>query len=228
MIRWPTTEKKTQWPYTDNDLCVHNVYGESIGMIKGETAITLMKYLNSLALLVEGYLTGPFPKTKAFHFENTQFPIVLKLFGTRDPIKRAKLRNLMVSDNLPTEVIDQPEHEAKSEEVKQEKPNQRIKRGSKRLAVAKKSKSEKGSSSQDVPLIKPDLNEPVAKRAGDVSPSLKDLIGPDHCFINRDFSGIVDQCNVSEDRLAKMPKTAKPKKMEDDSNFLPFQQQALA
>ena len=68
-------------------------------------AAKLAKYIDNNALLVEGSLAGT--------IGTYDCPLLLKLFGTSEPVERANLRAQLKADHLPTDVIDGKESEAK-------------------------------------------------------------------------------------------------------------------
>lgn len=145
-------------------------------------------------------------------------PIVLKLFGTSEPVERANLRNQMKADRLPSAVIDEKEKEAKKRKAEELK----------KIAAAKKGKGGKaggdgqqwGHSSQN------DYAGTLSQGDGNSSQSIEDLIDGSERFNPREVGSLVEKSGAGEDALAAMPMADCPQKLA--TRLLPYQRQALA
>lgn len=145
-------------------------------------------------------------------------PIVLKLFGTSEPVERANLRNQMKADRLPSAVIDEKEKEAKKRKAEELK----------KIAAAKKGKGGKGGgdgqqwghSSQN------DYAGTLSQGNGNSSQSIEDIIDGSERFNPREVGSLVEKFGAGEDALAAMPMADCPQKLA--TQLLPYQRQALA
>ena len=145
-------------------------------------------------------------------------PIVLKLFGTSEPVERANLRSQMKADRLPSAVIDEKEKEAKKRKAEELK----------KIAAAKKGKGGKaggdgqqwGHSSQN------DYEGTLSQGNGNSSQSIEDLIDGSERFNPREVGSLVEKFGAGEDALAAMPMADCPQKLA--TQLLPYQRQALA
>lgn len=145
-------------------------------------------------------------------------PIILKLFGTSEPVERANLRSQMRADRLPSTFIDEKEKEAKKSKAEELK----------KIAAAKKGKGGKaggggqqwGHSSQN------DYAGTLSQVNGDSSQSIEELIDGSERFNPREVGSVVEKFGAGEDALAAMPMADFPKKLA--TQMLPYQRQALA
>lgn len=212
--------------YDSNALRVENVQRAQIGHIPRTMASKLAKYIvrpvaslsrktlipaqDSGALLVEGSLSG--------HLGSYDCPIVLKLFGTSEPVERANLRSQMKADRLPSTVIDQKEKEAKKRKVEELK----------KIAAAKKGKGGKtgGGGNQWGHSSQTDYAGTLSQSDVNSSQSIEDFIDGSERFNPREVGNVVEKFGAGEDALAAMPMAECPKKLA--TQLLPYQRQALA
>ena len=167
--------------------------------------------MDSGALLVEGTLSG--------YVGTYDCPIVLKLFGTSDPIERANLRSEMKALRLPTDVLDDRERAAKKRKAEELK----------RAAAAKKMKgahSRTGGGQQLGQSGQMDFGGTLSQAGEPSSQSMDDLMEASQRFNPREIGEAAEKFGASEGILAQMPMAECPKAL--STQLLPYQRQALA
>ena len=192
--------------YDHNAICVENVQRAQIGHIPRGMASKLAKYMDSGALIVEGALAN--------NIGTYDCPIILKLFGTSEPVERANLRNQMRSDKLPTTMLDEKEKEAKRRKAEELK----------KMAAAKRS-AKVGKGSQNIPPSS-DFAGTSSQRMLEPEKSLEEFIEASQRFDPREMGEVAEKFGATEDVLAEMPMANCPKEL--STELLPYQRQALA
>lgn len=145
-------------------------------------------------------------------------PIDLRLFGTRDPILRAELRNRMKSDRLPVEILDQKEKEAKKQKMEELKKQRSAKKGLGSTS-GNGQQSEPGSSQ---------TGYAGSQSQGTSTPiqSLEEIMHESQRFNPREMGEVVEKFGAGEDVLMQMPMADFPERLV--TKLLPYQRQALA
>lgn len=200
--------------YDRNAIQVTNVQRDQIGHIPRVMASKLAKYMDNGSLLIEGSLAG--------RVGQYDCPLALKLFGTSDPIERANLRSQMRSDNLPCQVIDEKEREAKKRKAEELK----------KIAAAKKARK---SGKLGVPQgSQPGLHssqsqyEGIPSSQGNLPPSqsLDEIMETAQSFNPREMGEIVEKFGMDEQALAEMPMASCPTQLA--TQLLPYQLQGVS
>ncbi|KAG8533261.1 uncharacterized protein KY384_002044 [Bacidia gigantensis] len=188
--------------YDSNAIQVQNVQRQQIGHVPRTNSAKLAKYIDNGALLLEGSLAG-----QMGHYD---CPMIIKLFGTSEPVERANLRSQLKVDRLPTEVIDGKEREAKK------RKGQELKQ-----AAAKRGKKASGKG------LPSSLDVGVHSSQGDGMPdqNLDDLIESSQRFNPREIGEVTEKFGAAEDVLAAMEMADTPKEL--STTLLPYQRQAL-
>ena len=200
--------------YDRNAIKVENVQNDQIGHIPRTLASKLAPFMDRRALLVEGTLSG--------NMGTYDCPILLKLFGTSDPIERANLRSQMKAYHLSTEVLDAKEKVAKKRKAEELK----------RAAAAKRMKGAHGRAgggqhlSQSSQSSQMDFGGALSQGDEPSSQSMDDLMEVSQRFNPREIGEVAEKFGASEEILAQMPLADCPKAL--STRLLPYQRQALA
>lgn len=146
------------------------------------------------------------------------YPIDLRLFGTRDPLERANLRNRMKVDRLPVNILDQREQDAKKMKQAELRKQQASMRGK---GPAYGNGRQLGSGSDETEFVgsHPEvINAPTR--------TLEEIAYESQRFNPREVGEVVEKFGNGEDVLSQMPMADFPEKLV--TKLLPYQRQALA
>ncbi|ERF68176.1 hypothetical protein EPUS_05257 [Endocarpon pusillum Z07020] len=197
-------------PYDSNAIRISNVMGDQIGHLNRQTAARLAPLMDSKALLIEGALTGP----KGTY----DCPIGLKLFGTRDPVAGAALKQQMIALNLPVAEHNRAEAERKRKQKEREEA----------LKEARKANSNslrKGTNTMQIDAGSSryaNLNMPGA---GEPTQSLAQVMETAQNYNPREVQDVVNKFGAGEDVLSAMPMADQPARLK--TQLLPYQRQGL-
>ncbi|KAL1968966.1 hypothetical protein VTN77DRAFT_800 [Rasamsonia byssochlamydoides] len=199
-------------PYDSNAIRVDNVMGQQIGHIPRNMAAKLAKYMDSKSLLIEGILTGMIGEFDC--------PIVLKLYGASDPIKKAELKAQMKSDRLPLGELNRREREQRRLEKEREK--QRKEAAKRARAMAKVMGQGQQWKVPDSTMFA-NLSTPDGMGEG---ATLEDLINQSSTINPRQMGQAVEKFGINESDLANMPMAEIPPGLA--TQLLSYQRQGLA
>ncbi|KAG0155809.1 hypothetical protein PDIDSM_2982 [Penicillium digitatum] len=199
--------------YDSNAIKVDNVMGAQIGHIPRQMAAKLASYMDARDLMVEGMLTGA--------IGDYNCPIDLKLFGTRDPIKRSNLKHRMQNDKLPVRQLNELEREERKVEKEAEKQRKEAAKKARALALGKA--AAQWQANQDSEYA--NLSIP-AGLGGEKNESLEELLKQSSTFNPRDIGQVVETFGQKESDLINMPMADTPAGL--STQLLPYQRQGLA
>lgn len=143
--------------------------------------------------------------------------MVLKLFGTTDPVKKLQLKQRMESDRLPLSEFKRREREQarlqKLRELEQKAAAQRA-----RALGLNQVQWEAGQNSM---FASPSAGEGIPERE-----NLEDIVGQSSTFNPREIGEVVENFGVNESELEKMHMAETPGAL--STELLPYQRQGLA
>ncbi|PLB34307.1 DEAD/DEAH box helicase [Aspergillus candidus] len=196
-------------PYDSNAIRVENVMRDQIGHIPRAMAAKLAKYMDQRTLILEGMLTGVIG---AF-----DCPILVRLFGPSDPVRRQGLKSQMEADKLPLSEFKRKEREEARSKKEQEKAQKAAEKKARALTSGKgmqyQGQSELGLSN-------------LMAGEGISEENLEDIIGQSSTFNPRDIGQVTENFGLSESDLANMPMADVPSAL--STQLLPYQRQGLA
>lgn len=196
-------------PYDSNAIRVDNVMGHQIGHIPRTMAAKLAKYMDSKALLIEGILTG----VKG----DFDCPVLLKLFGTSDPVKQVELKQQMEKDRLPLGELKRRLQEEKRQQKQREKE---LKEAAKRSRALAKGIGRQWQSQDETVFANLSTPEDGYRE------SLEDLISQSVTLNPREMGEVVEKFGMDESDLEKMPMAENPPGL--STELLSYQRQGLA
>ncbi len=197
-------------PYDSNAIRIDNVMRDQIGHIGRNNAAKLASLMDSGQLLVEGALTGP----KDYY----ECPIGLKLFGTRDPVAQAALKQKMQDLRLPVDELVRSERE----QQKRDKEFQKQQKAREKAAAAMQ---RNGGAVFD--CEGPNRYSNLAMPNGDnpVELNMDQLLNGTAIYNPRDVQDVVNKFVTGEDALSNMPLASQPAMIA--TVLLPYQRQGL-
>ncbi|KAH8702541.1 putative SNF2 family helicase [Talaromyces proteolyticus] len=191
--------------YDPNAIRVLNVMGQQIGHIPRQIAAKLAKYMDERSLIIEGILTGVIGAYDC--------PMVLKLYGTGDPVRQEQLKKRMKADRLPLSKINALNLERKKQLIEAERARKR--KEAERRAMALKGNGKSG----------PYAGSFGSLQTVDVA-DLEDLLDQSSSFDPRKMGQSAEKFGLKESDLANMPMVDTPPTMKTE--LLPYQRQGLA
>jgi SWI/SNF-related matrix-associated actin-dependent regulator of chromatin subfamily A3 len=191
--------------YDSNAIQVMNVRGQQIGHIPRTVASNLAPFMDSRRPLVEGETTGP----KDYY----ECPLVLKLYGSNDPIERASLKDDMDSTQLPLDEFNRQERAR----VKAERERAKM------LKAAKKGGMSRPDGQGGQFLLGVRQFAGGSTQTGDGVTNLEDIIKESVRFNPRNVDQMVEQFGLKDDDLANMGKAEQPAMVK--TQLLPYQLQ---
>ncbi|KAJ5462877.1 hypothetical protein N7475_007821 [Penicillium sp. IBT 31633x] len=199
--------------YDRNAIRVDNVMGAQIGHIPRQVAAKLASYMDSRDLIIEGVLTG--------EIGDFTCPVDLKLFGTRDPVRRANLKQRMQKDRLPVRELNQMEREERASEKEVEKRRKEAAKKARAMALGKAAAKWQANEDSEYANL-----STATGLGGEQNESLEELINQSSTFNPRDIGQVVETFGQKESDLANMPMVETPAGI--STQLLPYQRQGLA
>ncbi|KAI9374923.1 SNF2 family N-terminal domain-containing protein [Aspergillus egyptiacus] len=193
--------------YDRNAIRVDNVMGVQVGHIPRNMAAKLASYMDNRLLDIEGILIGVIGAYDC--------PIVLKLYGPSDPVKREALKAKMESDKLPLSQLKATEREEKKREKEREK--------------AMKEAAKKARTGQLLDVANKMGYSSLAQPLGDEvlgQESLDEIINQSSTFNPREIGQVAESFGLKESDLENMPMADNPPTLA--TTLLPYQRQGLA
>ena len=197
-------------PYDSNALRIDNVVRDQIGHIGRNNAAKLAPLMDSGQLLVEGALTGP----KSFY----ECPIGLKLFGTKDPVAQAALKQQMQDLRLPVNELVRSE----KEQQKRDREFQKQQKAREKAAAAMQ-KNGGAVFDPEGPNKYSNLGMPSGDNPAELN--VDQLLSGTAIYNPRDVQDVVNKFVAGEDALANMPLADQPGMVA--TVLLPYQRQGL-
>ena len=194
--------------YDRNAIQVNNVMGNQIGHIPRGPAAKLAPLMDDGSLLVEGALTG--------HKGEFDVPIGLKLFGTRDPIRSAQLKQRMKDARLPVSELVKAEAERNRKAKEEEQRRRQIIKGGTSRGMANRNIGEL-SNAQFANLGMPDRTKEGR--------SMEQLLDAAQSYNPRDLEDAIRKFTTSEEALSNMQVARQPERI--STNLLQHQLQGL-
>ncbi|KAJ5908428.1 hypothetical protein N7495_001110 [Penicillium taxi] len=205
----PKREPENQ--YDRNAIKVFNVMGVGIGHIPRQVAAKLAKYLDNGDLLVEAVLTD---RIKVY-----DCPVMLKLYGSCDLIKRQAIKKQMQADRLPVRDLTEYELSEARAAKEQEQALKKAAKQARAMALGKaKEQWQQNDDSQFSNLSIPGI--------GDNNESMEELLQQSSHFNPREIGQVVETFGQTESDLQKMPMADTPVGL--STELLPYQKQGLA
>ncbi|KAJ9488085.1 hypothetical protein VN97_g5231 [Penicillium thymicola] len=198
--------------YDRNAIRVDNVMGAQVGHIPRQMAAKLASYIDARDLIIEGTLTGA--------IGDFWCPVDLKLFGTRDPIRRSNLKQRMQIDKLPVRLVNELEREERKAEKEAEKQQKEAAKKARAMALGKAAQWQPNQSSEYANLSTP------TGLGGEQNESLEELLNQSSTFNPRDIGQVVETFGQKESDLVNMPTVDTPPGL--STQLLPYQRQGLA
>lgn len=163
-------------------------------------------------LIIEGTLTGA--------IGDFWCPVDLKLFGTRDPIRRSNLKQRMQIDKLPVRQVNELEREERKAEKEAEKQQKEAAKKARAMALGKAAQWQPNQNSEYANLSTP------TGLGGEQNESLEELLNQSSTFNPRDIGQVVETFGQKESDLVNMPMVDTPPGL--STQLLPYQRQGLA
>ncbi|KAJ5941363.1 hypothetical protein N7516_001531 [Penicillium verrucosum] len=198
--------------YDRNAIRVDNVMGAQVGHIPRQMAAKLASYIDARDLIIEGTLTGA--------IGDFWCPVDLKLFGTRDPIRRSNLKQRMQIDKLPVRQVNELEREERKAEKEAEKQQKEAAKKARAMALGKAAQWQPNQNSEYANLSTP------TGLGGEQNESLEELLNQSSTFNPRDIGQVVETFGQKESDLVNMPMVDTPPGL--STQLLPYQRQGLA
>ncbi|KKK16658.1 SNF2 family helicase [Aspergillus rambellii] len=198
--------------YDTNAIRVDNVMGVQVGHIPRQVAAKLAKYMDQSLLLVEGILTG----VKG----SFDCPVVLKLYGPRDPARREALKSQMVQDRLPLTSLRETERYERKQQKEREKA---LKDAAKRARAIGRGTGEEWEATANRLGY---TNLSFGEEGLGEGESLEELIGQSSTFNPREIGQVAESFGMKESDLENMPMADNPPYL--STTLLPYQRQGLA
>ncbi|KAJ5198849.1 Zinc finger RING-type [Penicillium cf. griseofulvum] len=199
--------------YDSNAIKVENVMGAQIGHIPRQMAAKLAAYMDARELIIEGTLTGA--------IGDFTCPVDLKLFGSRDPIKRSNLKQRMQKDKLPVRQLNELEREERKAEKEAEKQQKEAAKKARAMALGKAAAQWQANQNSEYA----NLSTPTGL-GGEQNESLEELLNQSSTFNPRDIGQVVETFGQKESDLVNMPMVDTPAGL--STQLLPYQRQGLA
>ena len=197
-------------PYDSNAIRIDNVVRDQIGHIGRQVAAKLAPLMDSGQLLVEGALTGP----KTFY----ECPIGLKLFGTKDPVAQAALKQQMQDLRLPVNELVRSEKEQQKREQEFQKQQK-----AREKAAAAMQKNGGAVFDPEGPNKYSNLGMPTGSTEPEIN--MDQLLSGTAIYNPRDVQDVVNKFVAGEDALSEMPLAEQPAMVA--TVLLPYQRQGL-
>jgi SWI/SNF-related matrix-associated actin-dependent regulator of chromatin subfamily A3 len=173
--------------------------------------LTLVK--DGRDLIIEGTLTGA--------IGDFTCPVDLKLFGSRDPIKRSNLKQRMQKDKLPVRQLNELEREERKAEKESEKQQKEAAKKARAMALGKAAAQWQANQNSEYA----NLSTPTGL-GGEQNESLEELLNQSSTFNPRDIGQVVETFGQKESDLVNMPMVDTPAGL--STQLLPYQRQGLA
>lgn len=148
-------------------------------------------------------------------------PVDLKLFGTRDPVRRANLKQRMQKDRLPVRELNQMEREERASEKEVEKRRKEAAKKARAMALGKAAAKWQANEDSEYANL-----STATGLGGEQNESLEELINQSSTFNPRDIGQVVETFGQKESDLANMPMVETPAGI--STQLLPYQRQGLA
>ncbi|OQE40343.1 hypothetical protein PENCOP_c006G02635 [Penicillium coprophilum] len=199
--------------YDRNAIRVDNVMGAQIGHIPRQMAAKLASYIDARDLIIEGILTGP--------IGNFTCPVDLKLFGSRDPIKRSDLKQRMQKDKLPVRQLNELEREERKAEKEAEKQQKEAAKKARAMALGKAASQWQANQNSEYANL-----STATGLGGEQNESLEELLNQSSTFNPRDIGQVVETFGQKESDLVNLPMVDTPAGL--STQLLRYQRQGLA
>ncbi|KAJ5165354.1 Zinc finger RING-type [Penicillium coprophilum] len=199
--------------YDRNAIRVDNVMGAQIGHIPRQMAAKLASYIDARDLIIEGILTGP--------IGDFTCPVDLKLFGSRDPIKRSDLKQRMQKDKLPVRQLNELEREERKAEKEAEKQQKEAAKKARAMALGKAASQWQANQNSEYANL-----STATGLGGEQNESLEELLNQSSTFNPRDIGQVVETFGQKESDLVNLPMVDTPAGL--STQLLPYQRQGLA
>lgn len=146
-------------------------------------------------------------------------PVMLRLFGTRDPTKRQALKVRMQKDRLPVRELTETERQERQQEMQRAKEQKASEKQARAMALGKA--AQQWQSNEDAMFA--NLSTPTG--LGDQE-SLEELFDQSSFFNPREIGQVVENFGQKESDLTNMPMVDSPAQL--STELLPYQKQGLA
>jgi SWI/SNF-related matrix-associated actin-dependent regulator of chromatin subfamily A3 len=145
----------------------------------------------------------------------------LKLFGTRDPIKRSNLKQKMQKDKLPVRQLNDLEREERKAEKEAEKRQKEAAKKARAMALGKAAAQWQANENSQFANL-----STATGLGGEQNESLEELLNQSSTFNPRDIGRVVETFGQKESDLVNMPMVDTPAGL--STQLLPYQRQGLA
>lgn len=198
-------------PYDRNAIQVLNVRSEQIGHIPRTMAEKLARFMDNKSLRVEAFATGE----KGFY----DCPVSLALFGTKDAVAGAALREEMKEAGFPKSAYADVEKRGKQQE------RERKKRMKEEEKLAKKRSKGLPIDAHGNLVIDSNDAEFAGARLTSSGQTMEEILKESETFNPRNVDEMVEKFGLKEEDLMAMPMADQPKGVK--TALLPYQRQGL-